>query len=156
MEDNSSFPTYIPTPIRLLDGSYQNLDYNPTPIDELNRYAPDNFSISYEPLPATHFTSKIPSYSPVILTRVTAETFGYSPLAYVPKSDVSNSDNLIVDKRPASEPVDDEEAEKRKKILSLYSDLYDNPPKPPVTSTRRISMPKCIMVGFSTSSPYSS
>ena len=154
MDENTSIPSYTPTPIWLLDqpeGARQNVEYNPTPIDELDRYAPSNFSIAYEPRPLSYSASEVPTYSPVVPNRdvegVSAKPFGYSPLKYGPRRDISNVDNYGVGKHPSAERVD-EESEKRKKILSLYTDLYDSHEKPAVPTTRRISLPKSTSVSL--------
>ncbi|KAL5105399.1 hypothetical protein TcWFU_002938 [Taenia crassiceps] len=153
MDNNPSFPSYTPTPIRILDESKKRSSevvYNPTPINELDRYAPTNFSVSYAPFPSTLFTPDAPTYSPVVpaKTRDSApsKTFGYSPSQFAsgneaPGPECSSTHLYKVRKSSATEALADV-AEKRKKILSLYSDLYDNPEQPLPPSLHRLSLPR--------------
>lgn len=153
MDNNPSFPSYTPTPIRLLDESKRRasgLVYNPTPINELDRYAPTNFIEAYAPVPSTLFTSDVPTYSPVVPTRTSdstpSKTFGYSPSQFAPgnealDSECSSAHTCKVRKHSTAEALTDV-AEKRKKILSLYTDLYDNPKEPLPPSLHRVSLPR--------------
>ncbi|KAL5963766.1 hypothetical protein TSMEX_008498 [Taenia solium] len=153
MDDNPSFPSYTPTPIRLLDESKKRgseLVYNPTPINELDRYAPTNFSVAYAPVPSTLFTPDAPTYSPVVPTRTSdsapSETLGYSPSQFALGNEALDPEctsmhSYKARKTSAPEALADV-AEKRRKILSLYTDLYDNPEEPLPPSLHRISLPR--------------
>ncbi|VDK36548.1 unnamed protein product [Taenia asiatica] len=153
MDDNPSFPSYTPTPIRLLEESKKRgseLVYNPTPINELDRYAPTNFSVAYAPVPSTLFTPDAPTYSPVVPTRTSdsapGETLGYSPSQFALGNEAHDPEctsmhSYKARKTSATEALADV-AEKRRKILSLYTDLYDNPEEPLPPSLHRISLPR--------------
>ncbi|VDM17661.1 unnamed protein product [Hydatigera taeniaeformis] len=158
MDDNPSFPSYTPTPIRLLDASKERaseLVYNPTPIDELDRYAPTNFSVAYAPVPSTLFAPEVPTYSPVVPARATEsasrETFGYAPSQVALRNEAPNLECNSVHsygtKRPSSAETAVDVAEKRKKILSLYSDLYEKPEEPLPPSHHRLTLPRSAPVG---------
>ncbi|CDI96854.1 rna exonuclease 1 [Echinococcus multilocularis] len=154
MENNHTFPSYTPTPIWLLDESRESdsgLVYNPTPINELDQYAPTNFSVAYAPAPSTLFTSEAPTYSPVVPTRtyesVSSKIFGCSPSKFALKNEPLDPEcpsmhSYKAKKSPTVEVLTAAATEKRKKILSLYSDLYDKPEEPLPSSVHRLSLPR--------------
>ncbi|VDD80873.1 unnamed protein product [Mesocestoides corti] len=170
MGDQSLFPVYTPTPIRLLNGTQRRkkasrspeIAYTPTPINELYRYAPDSFQGMYSPAPSSWASSEVPAYSPVVPTQTPVTPnqgydFSLPSISYLPplveeKDVFAKPASPLKTKKPSTNIEDADNCpdseEKRKKILSLYSDLYENaeaapskPTKITISAPRRTTLP---------------